>query len=135
MSNAPLYEGLEYNLTLSFSHLYGDKWAAFYGKETPYQRRRIIFPQFTPEEGKEYAVRVKVTKTGIFTYKGEDFQVCRAELAEAATKGEVLVHQMFNGREPMTEIGLAMQRAGVGSAVSTALADQLRAAGFRQSRK
>jgi hypothetical protein len=120
-------------MTLSFTHLYGDKWAALYGKVSRFNTRRIIFPQFVAEEGREYEVRVSVTKTGEFTYKGEQFRVCRAELATSASQGEVIVHQIF-GDEPKTSMGAAFREAGIGSKVNTAFADQLSALGYTRKR-
>ena len=127
-----LYEGREYEMPVSFCHLYHDKWAAFRGEAKKFQPRRIIFPNFVPEEGKEYRVRFKVTKTGVFVYKGEEFRVCRAELASSATKGEMLVRQIF-GEQPGA-MGAALQRAGVGTSVNTLMAEKLAAAGFRKRR-
>jgi len=125
-----LSEGSEYNLSLSFSHLYGDKWACFLGKVSQIQPlRRIIFPDFMPKEGETYSVRVKVTKTGIFNYQGEEFRVCRAELAESATRGEVLIHKL-SGRGPLTVMGAALRDAGIGTSTNTTMADKLRAAGI-----
>lgn len=97
--NSPLYEGQVVTMSLKFAHLYGDKWAVFYGQARRHNLRRIIFPQFVPEEGVQYEVRVAVTKTGVFSYNGEDFRVCRAELVASATSGEVLVHQIFGRQE------------------------------------
>lgn len=41
-----------------FHHLYGDKFAAFLGDN---KDPKILFPQFTPEESKEYPVEITVT--------------------------------------------------------------------------
>lgn len=127
----PLYEGVEYEMTLSFSHLYSNKWAAFRGTAKRFQLRRIIFPDFTPEEGKEYLVRFKVTKTGVFVYKGEEFRVCRAELAASATKMEVAIHKIF-GNQPVGVVGMALQGAGVGTSANTTMAQKMIDAGFKK---
>lgn len=128
----PLYEGREYEMEIVFHHLYHDKWAAFRGEAKKFQLRRIIFANFIPEEGKEYRVRVMVTKTGVFTFKGEEFRVCRAELASSATKGEMLVRQIF-GDQPGA-MGAALQSAGVGTKANTTMAEKLVAAGFKKRR-
>ena len=127
--NNPLLEGQAVEMSLSFNHLYGDKWAALYGEANPFRTRRIIFPQFTPMEGEEYQVRVSVTKTGVFIYKGETFRVCRAELSAAATQGGVILYQIF-GEQPDTILGNALQSAGIGTKQNTTMADRLVAAGF-----
>jgi len=127
-SNTPLYEGQVVIMLLKFCHLYGDKWAAFYGAaNSRWQLRRIIFPQFLVEEGKEYSVRVAVTKTGIFKYQGEDFRVCRAELAEAATAMEVVLHQVYGAAEPVSAFGVALKNAAVDP---NSFAGKLALAGF-----
>lgn len=128
LNNTPLYEGQVVIMSLKFCHLYGDKWAAFYGAaNSRWQLRRIIFPQFVPEEGKEYEVKVAVTKTGVFTYKGEEFRVCRAELAEAATAMEVALHQVYGAAEPSTAFGVALKKAEVDP---NSFAGKLALAGF-----
>lgn len=127
----PLYEGREYEMMVVFNHLYHDKWAAFRGEAKKFQPRRIIFPNFVPEEGKEYRVRFKVTKTGVFVYKGEEFRVCRAELASSATTGEMLVRKIF-GNQPVGALGAALQGAGVGTSANTLMAEKLGALGFRK---
>lgn len=129
--NNPLLEGSVVEMTLSFNHLYGDKWAALYGQANRFRTRRIIFPQFTPKEGEEYQVRVSVTNTGEFVYKGETFRVCRAELSSSATQGGVMLYKIFGDR-PDTVLGNALQDAGIGTKQNTTMADKLAAAGFER---
>lgn len=128
MFSIPLYEGQVVTMSLKFTHLYDEKWAAFYGTASGrWQLRRIIFPQFLPEEGKEYEVKVVVTRTGRFVYKNEEFRVCRAELAEAATVMEVVLHQVYGAAEPTSAFGVALKNAAVDP---NSFAGKLALAGF-----
>lgn len=107
--------------SITFTNLYGDKYAAFEGKATNWKRRYVIFPEgFVPEDGKEYVCEVYETLTGEFQYNGETFCVCRARWVDMATDGEVTLAQakekfpvLSNEPKPETAMERALRQAGL----------------------
>lgn len=71
---------------LSFQHLYDNVFAAFEKATDKWSKPRIIMPKgFTPEIGQKYECRVTETMYGVFTYNGQDYRLCIAELETAAS--------------------------------------------------
>ncbi|MBD3360162.1 MAG: hypothetical protein GF365_05680 [Candidatus Buchananbacteria bacterium] len=78
-----------------FKNLYDDVWAAFAKAPHKWSNDRIIMPQnFKPEIGKQYECRIQHTRNGTYVWNNQTYDLCFAELTDAANVIDVIKHQL-----------------------------------------
>ncbi|MFA6193359.1 MAG: hypothetical protein WC726_00650 [Parcubacteria group bacterium] len=95
--------GMPEKTTLSFRHLYDDRFAAFAKARYPWELPRIIFPSgFQPETGRDYKCIVTKIKKGEFVFEDISYHICHAMLEE---EGNILDFMDFKYRGPGLKAG------------------------------
>jgi hypothetical protein len=80
---------------LVFRHLYDNVWAAFAQAPNKWSRDQIIMPQnFKPETGQKYECRIHQTMYGTYVWNDQTYDLCFAELTDAADVMEIIEYQL-----------------------------------------
>lgn len=100
------------HMSLTFEHLYDDRWGHIQKARYKWENPTIIFPSdFTPEIGKKYACRIMQTNA-TFVYNGVTYNVLSAYLENCAAMADEIAYD-FRERPPKkTAMELAFENAG-----------------------